>query len=104
MDEAFHVDYAATKGALNAMVKSLCIECAPKNITVNCVAPAWIDTDMVSGAISGGNKRRIEKTIPLGRIATTRDVAGPIVFLCSDLAFHITGEILNINGGTVLIG
>ena len=102
--EAYHVDYAASKGALQAMVKSLCVELAPRKITVNCVAPGWIDTEMVEGVMQGAARERIESTIPLGRIASPDDVAGPILFLCSALANHITGEILNVNGGAVLCG
>ncbi len=101
--EAYHVDYAATKGALISMVKGLCVEYAPRNITVNCVAPGWIDTEMSEPAY----KDRIDEIIegiPLKRIATAEDVAGPIVFLCSELARHITGEVVNINGGAVLCG
>jgi len=102
--EAFHVDYAASKGALNAMVKGLCVEFAPREITVNCVAPGWIDTEMCDVPFTDGGRERIEQQIPLRRVATAEDVAGPIVFLCSELARHITGEILNVNGGAVLCG
>ena len=101
--EAFHADYAATKGAMIALVKSLCVECAP-GITVNCVAPGWVDTEMSWPAFGAGGRERIASGIPLQRIATAEDVAGPILFLCSDLARHITGEILNVNGGSVLCG
>lgn len=101
--EANHADYAATKGALIAFTKSLAIECAP-SITVNCVAPGWIDTAMSESAYQNGGKERIAAGIPLQRIASADDVAGPIVFLCSPLARHITGEVLNVNGGTVLCG
>lgn len=101
--EAFHADYAATKGAMIALVKSLCIECAP-DITVNCVAPGWVDTEMSWPAFGEGGKERIAATIPLRRIASAEDIAGPILFLCSDLARHVTGEILNVNGGSVLCG
>ncbi len=101
--EAFHADYAATKGAMMSLVKSLCIECAP-GITVNCVAPGWVETEMCDEAFSDGGRERIAATIPLGRVASADDIAGPIVFLCSDLARHITGEVLNVNGGSVLCG
>lgn len=101
--EAGHADYAASKGALIALTKSLAVECAPA-ITVNCVAPGWIDTDMSGDAYADGGRERINATIPLGRVASAEDVAGPIVFLCSPLARHITGEILNVNGGSVLCG
>jgi 3-oxoacyl-[acyl-carrier protein] reductase len=101
--EAYHADYAATKGALVALTKSLAVECAPR-ITVNCVAPGWVDTEMSAGAYADGGRERIERTIPLGRVATPDDVAGPILFLCSPLARHVTGEVLNVNGGSVLCG
>lgn len=97
--EAFHADYAATKGAVIALTKALAVELAPA-ITVNCVAPGWVDTEMAAPALTPA----IAKSIPLGRVASADDVAGPIVFLCSPLARHITGEILNVNGGSVLCG
>lgn len=103
--EAFHSHYAATKGALNAITKSLAVELADFNITVNAAAPGWVDTEMNDGIFAeSGYREKIEEGIPLGRIATTEDVAGPILFLASDLARHITGEVLNINGGSVLAG
>jgi 3-oxoacyl-[acyl-carrier protein] reductase len=101
--EAFHADYAATKGALIALTKSLAVEYAP-NVTVNCVAPGWVDTDMSSPAYTEDNRERIVRSFPLRRIATAEDIAGPILFLCSPLARHITGEVLNVNGGSVLCG
>ena len=101
--EAFHADYAATKGALIALTKSLALECAP-GITVNCIAPGWVDTEMATSAFEGGGRARIAASIPLGRIASASDIAGPILFLCSPLARHVTGEILNVNGGSVLCG
>jgi 3-oxoacyl-[acyl-carrier protein] reductase len=102
--EAYHADYAASKGAMISFVKSLCVEMARRDITVNCVAPGWVDTEMAAGPYAGGGRARISATIPLGRVAQPRDIAGPIVFLCTDLARHITGEILNVNGGSVLVG
>ena len=101
--EAFHADYAATKGALISLTKSLAVECAP-GITVNCVAPGWVDTDMSAPAYTDDNRERIRLTIPIQRIASAEDIAGPILFLCSDLARHVTGEVLNVNGGSVLCG
>ena len=102
--EAMHADYAASKGAMVSFVKSLAVELAPRDVTVNCVAPGWVDTDMVAGAMADGGRERIAAGIPLGRVASARDIAGPIVFLCSDLARHVTGEVLNVNGGSVLCG
>lgn len=101
--EAFHADYAASKGAMMALVKSLAIECAP-GVAVNCVAPGWVDTEMSVEAYTGDGRARIAATIPMQRIASADDIAGPIVFLLSDLARHVTGEILNVNGGSVLCG
>lgn len=104
--EAFHADYAATKGAVISFTKSLAVELAPR-ITVNCVAPGWVDTEMSAipyAADGGAGRRAIERTIPMGRVATPEEIAGPIVFLCSDLAGFLTGEILNVNGGSVLCG
>jgi len=101
--EAFHADYAATKGAVIALTKSLAVELAPK-ITVNCVAPGWVDTEMAAKPYAGEGRAKIERTIPLRRVASADDVAGPILFLASSLARHVTGEILNVNGGSVLCG
>ena len=102
--EAGHADYAASKGAIISMVKGIAIELAPRGITVNCVAPGWIDTEMAALPYAAGGRSRIEAGIPLGRVASAEDVAGPIVFLCTGLARHITGEILNVNGGSILCG
>ena len=102
--EAYHADYAASKGAMISFVKSLAVELAVREVTVNAVAPGWVDTEMVAEALDVEGRDRIAKAIPIGRVATPRDIAGPIAFLCSDLARHITGEILNVNGGSVLCG
>lgn len=101
--EAFHADYAASKGAMISLVKSLAVECAPA-ITINCVAPGWVDTEMTEPALAGDGRARIAESIPLRRVASAEDIAGPILFLLSDLARHVTGEILNVNGGSVLCG
>jgi 3-oxoacyl-[acyl-carrier protein] reductase len=102
--EAFHADYGASKGAVISFTKSLAIELAPRGVTVNSVAPGWVDTEMVAGALANEGHARVAAAIPVGRVATADDIAGPIVFLCSPLARHITGEILNVNGGSVLCG
>jgi 3-oxoacyl-[acyl-carrier protein] reductase len=102
--EPNHADYAASKGGMISLTKSLAVELAARGVRVNCVAPGWIDTEMVARPFSDQGRERIESTIPLRRIATAEDVAGPILFLCSTLARHITGEILNVNGGSVLCG
>lgn len=102
--EAYHGDYASTKGAMISLVKGLCVELGARGITVNAVAPGWIDTEMSAGALQGEGRARVAAGIPIGRIATSEDVAGPILFLCSELGRHVTGEILNVNGGAVLVG
>jgi 3-oxoacyl-[acyl-carrier protein] reductase len=104
--EAGHADYAASKGAVISLTKSLAIELAPRGVRVNCVAPGWVETEMSATALQAdpGERDAILKTIPLARVATPQDVAGPILFLASPLARHVTGEILNVNGGAVLCG
>ena len=103
--EAFHADYAATKGALISMVKGLSTELAKDGIYVNCVAPGWVDTDMSAAALSDAKTRDvILKTIPLGRAAKPEEIAAPILFLCTPLAGFVTGEVFNVNGGAVLVG
>lgn len=102
--EAGHADYAATKGAMISFVKSLAVEMGPRDITVNCVAPGWVDTEAVVRPFANDGRSKIERAIPLGRVATPSDIAGPIVFLASGLARHVTGEVLNVNGGSVLCG
>jgi len=103
--EALHSHYAATKGAIHAMTKSWAAEFAPWNIRVNCVAPGWVDTEMSSGSFSDlAFKESVRQSIPLKRIPPAEDIAGPILFLASDLARHITGAIINVNGGSVLCG
>jgi 3-oxoacyl-[acyl-carrier protein] reductase len=102
--EAYHADYGTSKGAVISLTKSLAVELASRDVTVNSVAPGWVDTEMVAGALTGEVRTRVNAAIPLGRIASADDIAGPIVFLCSPLARHVTGEILNVNGGSVLCG
>lgn len=103
--EARHSAYAASKGALISYTKSLAAELGPRGIRVNCVAPGWVATDMTEGTLSDPARRReIEQGIPVGRVASPRDIAGPVLFLVSDLARHLQGEIVNVNGGSVLAG
>jgi 3-oxoacyl-[acyl-carrier protein] reductase len=75
-------------------------------VRVNSVAPGWVDTDMSAGALrsDAAQRQAIEQAIPLQRVASAEDIAGPVLFLASPLARHITGEILNVNGGSVLVG
>lgn len=101
--EAFHSHYAASKGAIISFTKSLAAELAPFGIRVNCVAPGWVDTDMCEEVFrTPGFRKNVEDSIPLKRIPPPEDIAGPILFLASDLARHITGEVVNVNGGSVL--
>jgi len=103
--EAQFSNYAASKGGQIAFTKSLSSELAPSGINVNSVAPGWVETDMTKDVFSDDASREaILKTIPTGRVATPEDIAGPIVFLCSNWADNITGEVLNVNGGSVLCG
>jgi 3-oxoacyl-[acyl-carrier protein] reductase len=101
--EAFHSPYAATKGAVQSLTKSLAPELAAFNIRVNCVAPGWVETDMSREALETEGDQVVSK-IPLGRAGTPEELAGPVLFLASDLASFITGEIFNVNGGAVLCG
>jgi 3-oxoacyl-[acyl-carrier protein] reductase len=103
--EANHADYAVTKGALISLTKSLSSELAPRGIRVNCVAPGWVATEMSAGTLNDpvlGPK--VASDIPLGRVGGPREIAGPVLFLCTPLAGFISGEVLNVNGGAVLVG
>ncbi len=103
--EALHTHYAAAKGGIISFVKGLSTELAPYNIRVNCVAPGWVMTDMAAPALrTPAERRKVLSTIPLGRVARPEEIAAPVLFLASDLATFITGEILNVNGGAVLVG
>jgi 3-oxoacyl-[acyl-carrier protein] reductase len=101
--EPGYSSYAASKGAMIAATRSWAVELAPR-VRVNSVAPGWVDTDMTAAALSGPGRDEALAGIPLGRIATPDDIAGPVVFLASPLARHVTGEVLSVNGGSVLGG
>jgi 3-oxoacyl-[acyl-carrier protein] reductase len=103
--EANHADYAVTKGAMISLTKSLSSELAPQGIMVNCVAPGWVSTEMSAAALGHPEiGARIAAGIPVGRPGSTREIAGPVLFLCTPLAGFISGEVLNVNGGAVLVG
>ncbi len=103
--EPFYSHYAASKGGVISYTKSLAVELGKFNINVNSVAPGWVETDMTKGVFSNQEyKEKIRNDIPTKRIATSMDIAGPVLFLASDLARQINGEILNVNGGSVLCG
>jgi 3-oxoacyl-[acyl-carrier protein] reductase len=103
--EAFHADYAASKGALLSLTKSLSSELAPQGILCNCVAPGWVRTEMSAGTLSDpiASKKALA-LIPLGRPAEPEEIAGPILFLCTPWAGFVSGEVFNVNGGAVLVG
>lgn len=101
--EAEHSHYAASKGGTIAFTKSLAVELAPHRIRVNVVSPGWIRTDMTEAYLAPDRiDESLKEPIPLGKPGEAEDVAGPVVFLCSTLARHITGVVLNVNGGAVL--
>jgi len=103
--ESFHTHYGASKGGIISFTKGLSTELARHNVLVNCVAPGWVATDMSNTVINskiGG--KAIAASIPLGRPGTAEEIAGPILFLASDLANFMTGEIINVNGGAILCG
>lgn len=103
--EANVSNYAASKGGQISFTKSLAAELAPYGINVNSVAPGWVETEMCEEVFADASYRRsVERTIPLGRVAGVDDIARPIVFLCTEWARHICGEVLNVNGGSVLCG
>lgn len=103
--EAFHCDYAASKGAIISMVKGLSTELAAHKIYVNCVAPGWVETEMAAPALHDPEiSKRVFATIPLGRAGKPEEIAAAVLFLCTAHAGFITGEILNVNGGAVLVG
>lgn len=103
--EAYHCDYSATKGALISMVKGLSTELASAGIYVNCVAPGWVDTDMSADALKDPKSgEQILRTIPLRRVGRPEEIAAPVLFLCTQHASFITGEVFNVNGGAVLVG
>lgn len=103
--EAYHCDYSATKGAVISMTKGLSTELAPFGIYVNCVAPGWVDTDMSAEALADPRSgEEIRRTIPMGRAGKPEEIAGPVLFLCTEHASFITGEVFNVNGGAVLAG
>jgi 3-oxoacyl-[acyl-carrier protein] reductase len=102
--EAGHSHYAASKGGLISFTKSLAVELAGSGVRTNCVAPGWVETDMTKEVLSGPERERIEREIPLGRVARPEEIAADVVFLASDLASFVNGEVVNVNGGSVLVG
>src|SRR5215469_15111319 len=103
--ESFHTHYGASKGGIIAFTKGRASGLARHGILVNSVAPGWVATDMSNPVLeTKAGQKMAAAAIPLGRAATAEEVAGPILFLASDLANFMTGEIINVNGGSVLCG
>jgi len=103
--ESFHTHYGASKGAIISLTKGLSTELARYNILVNSVAPGWVATDMSNPVLDTKTGQKMASSvIPLGRPATAEEIAGPILFAASDLANFMTGEVINVNGGSVLCG
>jgi 3-oxoacyl-[acyl-carrier protein] reductase len=103
--EAFHADYAASKGALVSLTKSLSSELIAQGIYCNCVAPGWVATEMSGDTLSDPEtSKKVLSLIPLGRPAHVDEIAAPVLFLCTPFAGFISGEIFNVNGGAILVG
>ena len=103
--ESLHTHYGASKGGIISFTKGLATELARHNILVNCVAPGWVATDMSNPVLETKAGQKMASTvIALGRAGTPEEIAGPILFVASDLANFMTGEIINVNGGAVLCG
>jgi len=101
--EAGHAHYAASKGGMIAWTKSLAPELAPNGIRVNCVAPGWVHTEMAEETLERDGAA-IYAGIPLRRAGRPQEVAAVVCFVASDLASYMTGEVVNVNGGSVLCG
>ena len=99
---AGQTNYAATKAGISGFTKSLAQEIGSRGVTVNCVAPGFIDTDMTK-ALSEPQREQLLKHIPLGRLGAPADIAHAVCYLASDLAGYITGETIHINGGMLMI-
>ena len=103
--ESLHTHYGASKGGIISFTKGLATELARHNILVNCVAPGWVATDMSNPVLATKAGQKMAATvIPLRRAGTAEEIAGPILFVASDLANFMTGEVINVNGGAVLCG
>jgi len=102
---AFHTHYSATKGGVISFAKALASELARHNILVNCVAPGFVDTDVWAATLKSKSRAKaLVAAYPLKRVARPEEVAGPILFIASDLATFITGEVINVNGGSFPCG
>jgi 3-oxoacyl-[acyl-carrier protein] reductase len=98
---AGQTNYSASKAGVIGFTKSLAREVGSRNITVNCVAPGFIDTDMTR-ELNGDQRSALIANIPLGRLGASEDIAGAVAFLASPAASYITGETLHVNGGMLM--
>jgi len=96
------VSYAASKAGLIGMTKTLARELASRAVTVNCVTPGFIETDMTAAHVQGENRENLLKQIPLGRIGKPEDVAEAVRFLVSEAASYVTGQVIRVNGGLLM--
>jgi len=96
---AGQVAYAASKAGLLGMTKTLAQELASRGVTVNAVSPGFIETKMTEEHVKGERREKLLASIPLGRIGSPRDIAAAVLFLCSDAASYITGQVVRVNGG-----
>ena len=101
MGNAGQSNYVAAKAGLIGLTKSVARELASRNVTANAVAPGYIETEMTSG-LPPEVKAEFTKTIPLGRMGTPADIAAAVVFLASDEAAYLTGQVLSVNGGMLM--
>ncbi len=99
-----HGPYAASKGAINQMVRVMAAEWAAQGVTVNAVAPGYVETDLTRAYLGrDGNRARLEGMVPAGRLSNPEEVAGPVVFLASQQARYVTGHVLYVDGGRTLV-
>jgi gluconate 5-dehydrogenase len=99
-----HAPYAATKGAVNQMMRVMAAEWAPRGVTVNAVAPGYVETGLTRAYLGrDGNRARLEGLVPAGRLSTPEEVAGPVLFLASRQARYVTGHVLYVDGGRTLV-
>ena len=101
MGNAGQANYVASKAAVEGFSRTLAQEVASRNITVNCVAPGFIDTDILS-TIDPKKLENMTKNIPVGRVGAPEDVSNAVFFLCSEESSYITGQVIHVNGGLTM--